>query len=82
MRIAAKAPDPMARARTLAERIAMRLDQGNVADVSLAIALLTSGIIHQYAEDFTRARDLIAGIRKLEDRLIESSYESGSEQIH
>jgi hypothetical protein len=72
----------MARARTLAERMAKRLDQEDVADISLAIALLTSGIVHQYAEDVTRARDLIAGIRKLEDRLIQTSYESGAAQIH
>jgi hypothetical protein len=76
------APDPMARARTLAERMAKRLDREDVADISLALAFLTSGIVHQYADDFTRARELVTGIRKLEDRLLESAYKAGPTRVH
>jgi len=78
---ARKPKDPMARAKKLAERMAKRLDSEDVGDISVALAILTSGIVHQYAEDLARAKELLVGIRRLEDRFIESAY-SGQENVH
>ena len=76
-----KPADPMARAKKLAERMAKRLASEDVGDISIALALLTSGVVHQYAEDLTKAHELIAGIRRLEDRFIESAF-SGQANVN
>lgn len=70
----AKAPDPMARARILAERMAKRLGNEDVGDVSIALALLTSGMVYQYADNAAKAHDLLAGIRRLEDQFVERAF--------
>ena len=72
----------MARAKRLAERMARRLDGEEVGDITLALALLTGGIVHQYAENIDRAQDLIAGIRRLEDRFIASAYIQHQTSMH
>lgn len=61
---------PMARAKKLAERMAKRLENEEVGDVTIAVALLMSGVVLHYADDGTKAHDLTAGIRRLEDRFI------------
>jgi hypothetical protein len=67
--------DPMERANALAKRMANVLSHQDAADVSLAVALLTSGVIHQFAESLTAARDLIASIRRVEDLIIDSAFD-------
>lgn len=66
--------DPMARAKRLADRMARRLEGEDVADIPLALALLTGSIVHQCADDIDHARKLIAGIRSLEDRFLASAF--------
>lgn len=70
--------DPMGRAKGLAERMAKVLTDENVTGVSMAVALLTSGVIHQYADTLAVARDLVASMRRLEDLMIESAFHTKS----
>jgi hypothetical protein len=62
--------EPMARAKRLAEKMARVLNNEDVSDIAIAVALLTSGVVHQYADDRVKAGELMAGIRKLEDRFV------------
>jgi hypothetical protein len=71
--------DPMSNAKKLAERIAKEMDSEDVGDVTVAVAILTSGIVYQRADDLGKARELLAGIRQLEDRFILGAYQAGSD---
>jgi len=62
--------EPMARAKHLAEKMARVLSNEDVSDVAIAVALLTSGVVHQHTDDSLKAREMMAGIRKLEDRFV------------
>ena len=62
--------EPLARAKQLAEKMARVLNNEEVSDVTIAVALLTSGVVHQYGDDLAKARELMAAIRKLEDRFV------------
>jgi hypothetical protein len=42
--------EPVVRAKPLAEQMALVLNNDDVADASIAVALLTSGVVHQYAD--------------------------------
>jgi hypothetical protein len=66
--------DPMARAKVLADRMAKTLDREDVGDVSVALALLTGGMVHQYAETLQKAQDILTGIRRLEDQFVERAF--------
>lgn len=46
------------------------LNNEDVSDVAIAVALLTSSVVNHYAGDAVRANELIGTIRKLEDRLL------------
>ena len=72
---------PLDRAQRLAARMAKVVHGHDVADVSLAVALLTSGLVHQYAESLPVARDLIKSIRCVEDQMIKNAFEI-TEPIH
>jgi hypothetical protein len=61
---------PTTRAKQLAERMARVLNDEDVSDVAIAVALLTSGVVHQYADDVAKARELMTSMRKLEDRFV------------
>jgi hypothetical protein len=76
---AADAAAPMARAKKLAERMAKRLENEEVGDVTIAVALLMSGVVLHYADDRAKAHDLTAGIRRLEDRFIERALQASTE---
>lgn len=71
---------PMVRAKKLAERMAKRLENEEVGDVTIAVALLMSGVVLHYADDRTKAQNLAAGIRRLEDRFIECAFEAAQAQ--
>jgi hypothetical protein len=60
----------LGRAKQLAAKMARALNDEDVADVTIAVALLTSGVIHQYADNKAKAGELIENIRRLEDRFI------------
>jgi hypothetical protein len=68
-------PDPMGRASKLAEKMAKLLMGEDVSDVAPAVAILTSGVIHRYADDMLDARTLLDAIRKLEDQIILQAFE-------
>lgn len=74
-------PDPMARASNLAERMAKILTNEDVSDAALAVAILTSGVIHQYAADALKAENLLEGIRKLEDDIILRAFSGSATSI-
>ena len=56
--------------KQLAEKMALLLNNEDVSDVTIAIALLTSGVVHQYAGDLAKARELLGRIHRLEDRFV------------
>lgn len=68
--------EPLTRAKRLAEKMARVLDNEEVSDVAVAVALLTSGVVNHYASDPTKANDLVSKIRALEDRLLAKSFEA------
>ena len=67
-------PDLMPRASELAEKIAALLNEEDVSHAALAIALLTTGIIHQYAEDLLKARVLLDSLRSLKDQILLKAF--------
>ena len=71
---------PLTRAKYLAEMMAKVLDDEVVSDASIALALLTGGIVSYYATDAMRANELISTIRKIEDRLLANVIEAGKLQ--
>jgi hypothetical protein len=62
--------DPLARAKLLAGKMARVLNNEDVSDVTVAFALLTSGAVHQHADNAARARELISAVHHLEDRFL------------
>jgi hypothetical protein len=69
--------EPMARARKLAEKMAHTLDGESVSDVTVALALLTSGAIHQHADGAAKACELVKAVHYLEERFLETVYGFG-----
>lgn len=65
--------EPLTRAKRLAEKMARVLDNEEVSDVAVAVALLTSGVVHQYADGPAKADELVNAIRRIEDRLLARS---------
>jgi hypothetical protein len=56
-------PEPLMRAKRLAEKIARVLDDEDVSDVAIAVALLKTGVVDYYADGPARANDLVNVIR-------------------
>jgi hypothetical protein len=54
----------------LAEKMAQVLSDESVADTSVALALLASGVVEFYAENLDHARHMLGAIRDLEDRFV------------
>lgn len=71
--------DPLGRAKTLAEKMARVLDGESVSEVTVALALLTSGAIHQHADDVGKARQLIQAVHHLEGRFLKTVFGAGLE---
>lgn len=76
------AGEVLGRARQPAEKMARVLNGEDVTDVTIAVALLTSGVIHQYADNPVSASELTSSIRRLEDRFITKSPGSGEAGVH
>jgi hypothetical protein len=72
-KLAADGSDALGRARLLAEKMARVLSDENVADTSVALALLASGVVEFYAEDLTHARHMLGAIRDLEDSFVQAA---------
>jgi len=53
------------------------LNDEDVSDVTIAIALLTSGVVHHYADGPAKADELTNTIRKLEDRFLAKTFDVG-----
>lgn len=73
--------EPLTRPKRLAERMARVLNNEDVSDVTIAVALLTSGVVHQYADGPTKADELVNAIRKLEDRLLAKVLDVASSKL-
>jgi hypothetical protein len=69
--------EPLTRANRLAEKMARVLNNEDVSDVVIAVALLTSGVVHQYADGPARVDELLNAIRKLEDRFLAKATGTG-----
>jgi hypothetical protein len=69
--------EPLTRAKWLAEKMAQVLNDEDVSDVAVALALLTSAVVNHYADDPTKVIELVDTIRELEDRLLAGSLEAG-----
>jgi hypothetical protein len=69
--------EPLTRAKHLAEKMAQVLNDEDVSDVAVALALLTSAVVNHYADDPNKAAELVNTIRELEDRLLAGSLEAG-----
>jgi hypothetical protein len=69
--------EPLTRAKWLAEKMAQVLNDEDVSDVAVALALLTSAVVNHYADDPAKATELVNTIRELEDRLLAKSLEAG-----
>lgn len=67
------AAQTMRRASLLAERMGRLLCDEEVAEVAIAAAMLTSGIVECYAEDLFEARSLLEVIRGIEDRMVSAA---------
>ena len=68
--LATAGSEALGRAMVLAERMAQVLSDENVADTSVALALLASGVVEFYAENLDHARHMLGAIRDLEDRFV------------
>jgi hypothetical protein len=67
---AALLKEPLTRAKWLAEKMALVLNDEEVSDVAVAVALLTSAVVNHYADDPAKVTELVNTIRELEDRLL------------
>ena len=74
--------EPMARAAKLAEKMARVLRKEEITDVTVALALLTTGVVEHYVMDFAEAVDLMGAIRVLEDRLLASTMDGKPVRMH
>jgi hypothetical protein len=61
--------------------MAHALRDEDIADVTIAVALLTSGVVHQYAKTDEQARALVTGLRHLEDQFIARTLNVKSFQL-
>jgi hypothetical protein len=68
---------PLTRAKWLAEKMAQVLNDEDVSDVAVAVALLKSAVVNHYADDPAKVSELVDRIRELEDRLLVGSLEAG-----
>ena len=68
---------PLTRAKCLAEKMAQVLNDEDVSDVAVAVALLKSAVVNHYADDPAKVSELVDRIRELEDRLLVGSLEAG-----
>jgi hypothetical protein len=62
--------EPLTRAKRLAEPMAQVLNDEDVFDVAIAIALLTSAVVNHDESDPAKVTELVNTIRELEDRLL------------
>ena len=63
--------EPLTRAKWLAETMASQvLNDEDVSDVAIAIALLTSAVVNHDESDPAKVTELVNTIRELEDRLL------------
>jgi len=69
------------RAKRLAEKMAQVLDDEDVSDVAIAVALLTTGVVDYYADGPARANELVNAIRKLEDRFLAEAIGAGDPKL-
>ena len=69
--------EPLTRAKWLAEKIAHMLNNEDVSEVAVALALLTSAVVNHYANNPAKGTELVNTIRELEDRLLAGSLEAG-----
>jgi len=53
------------------------LNNEEVSDVAVAVALLTSGVVNHYAGDPSKANDFVSKIRELEDRFLAKATDAG-----
>ena len=74
--------EPLARARRLAEQMARILNDEDVSDVAIAVALLTSGVVKHYAGGPAKVTELVTKIRKLEDSLLARTFDAGDLRLH
>jgi hypothetical protein len=70
-------PEPLTRAKRLVEKMARVLDDEDVSDVAIAVALLTTGVVDYYADGPAMANELVNVIRKLEDRFLAEAIGRG-----
>ena len=66
--------DPLARANHLAKQMARALENEDIADVALAVAVLTGGVILNYSNDTAQARALLDLVRKFEGQILLSAF--------
>jgi hypothetical protein len=57
--------------------MAQVLNDEDVSDVAVAVALLKSAVVNHYADDPAKVSELVDRIRELEDRLLVGSLEAG-----
>jgi hypothetical protein len=69
--------EPLARAKLLAEKMARVLKDEDISDAAIAVALLTSGVVNHHAGGPAKARELVDTIRRVEDRLLATTFEDG-----
>jgi hypothetical protein len=62
--------EPLPRAKRLAEPMAQVLNDEDVSDVAITIALLTSAVVNHDESDPAKVTELVNTIRELEDRLL------------
>lgn len=55
--------EPLSRAKLLAEKMARVLDNEDVSDVTIAVALLTSGVVYQYRFIQNRPRTSLVALK-------------------
>jgi hypothetical protein len=53
------------------------LNNEDVSDVAIAVALLTSAVVTYYADNLAKVTELVSTIRELEDRLLARTLEAG-----
>jgi hypothetical protein len=70
-------PEPLTRPKRLAEKMARVLDDEDVSDVAIAVALL----VDYYADGPARANELVNAIRKLEDRFLAEAIGAGDPKL-
>jgi hypothetical protein len=73
--------EPLTRGKWLAEKMAQVLNDGDISDVAVAVALLTSAVVNHYAEDPAKVTELVNTIRELEDWLLAQSLEAGDPKM-